>query len=209
MNKLRALFSLVYKHAKTFAVVLILFGLVGLVASVMISEEKLSLIRHPDQSLVCDLNPVYACGKIIDSGSSKLLGFSNEIIGIFMFTVLITTGVVLLADAKLKAWYWHFFLVGMLGFMGFVFYLFYQSVYVIGNLCVLCTTVWFAGWTITVRGFDWMYDQKLIRTNKKNQHLLAYIRRNSIGIWLALIMVAVGLVISHFWYYYGQYFGAK
>ena len=170
-----------------------------------ISEEKLSLIRHPEQSLVCDLNPVYACGKIIDSSQSKLLGFSNEIIGIFMFTVLLTSGVALLAGAKLKSWYWKLFLVGMLGFMCSVAWLFYQSVYVIGNLCILCTTVWFSGWVITARGFAWMYDSKIIVAKGKSHIYLAYIRRNIIGFWLLFVMIAVGLVLTHFWYYYGQY----
>jgi uncharacterized membrane protein len=206
MSSLMRYVHLVFSRLKTFSAVLLIFGTIGLIASVAISEEKLSLIRHPKDALVCDLNPVYACGKIIDSSQSKLLGFSNEIIGIFMFTVLITTGVVLIAGGKLKPWYWKFFLLGMLGFMLSVGWLFYQSVYVIGNLCILCTTVWFCGWLITVRGFNWMYDQKLIKPNKKLQPVLAYIRRNSVGFWLLLVMIAVGLVLNHFWYYYGKYF---
>lgn len=206
MNKFLISLKSVVRIVKTFPVVLIIVGLVGLVASVAISEEKLALIRHPDQALVCDLNPVYSCGKIIDSSSSKLFGFSNEIVGIIMFSVLIATGVMMLAGAKPKNWYWKLFLLGMIGFMMSVLWFFYQSVYVIGNLCVLCSTVWVCGWTITTRGFAWMYDQKLLPAKGLDSKLMAAKRRNIIGIWVLPIIIAAGLILTHFWSYYSRYF---
>jgi uncharacterized membrane protein len=187
-----------------FVVSLLVFGLVGLGASTTISIEKTELIKHPDTKLICDLNPVYSCAKIIDSAPSKTLGMPNELMGIAMFTALITVGVILISGAKVNKWFWRAFMFGMVGFMLSVARLFYISVYRISALCILCSAVWFSGWVITVAGYAWLYDEKHIPKSK----ITGYIRRNIVGFWILLLMVAVFLALNHFWYYYGKYFGA-
>lgn len=194
------------KPQTVFPAVLVLFGLVGMVASVTINVEKVSLLKNPQQSLSCDLNPVYSCAQIINTKQSTVLGVSNELLGIAMFAILLTTGVMLLAGAKLKAWFWRLFLAGMLGFMIFVIWLFYQSVYSIGFLCILCSTVWFSGWAITTAGYAWMYDNKLLNASGRLNSVLQYIRKNILTIWLLFILLLAFLVLKHFWYYYGTYF---
>ena len=183
---------------------LLIFGLIGLTASVAISIEKTNLIKSPDTKLVCDLNPVYSCAKIIDSAQSKTLGLPNELLGIMMFSPLITVGVALISGASVNKWFWRAFIFGMLGFMLSVARLFYISVYQISALCILCSAVWFSGWAITTTGFAWLYDEKHIPKTK----ITNYVRRNIIGFWLLLLMVAIFIVLNHFWYYYGTYFGA-
>ncbi|MEI7631771.1 MAG: vitamin K epoxide reductase family protein [bacterium] len=204
-SKLKAFFKTLTPNV-VFPIVLVVFGLVGAVASVTINVEKTSLLKHPQQSLSCDLNPVYSCARIIDTKQSTVLGVSNELLGIAMFSVLLTTGVVLLAGAKLKPWYWRLFLAGMIGFMLFVGWLFYQSVYSIGFLCILCSTAWFSGWAITTAGYAWMYDNKLIVVNKRYINALKFVRRNILVIWVSLILIFAFLVLNHFWYYYRIYF---
>ncbi len=198
-----------FKHLNpktVFPIILILFGLVGAVASVTINVEKTSLLKHPLESLSCDLNPVYSCAQIINTKQSTVLGVSNELLGIAMFSILLTTGVVLLAGANIKPWFWRLFLAGMLGFMAFVLWLFYQSVYSIGFLCILCSTAWFSGWAITTSGFAWMYDMRLLGNSRRFASVLNYIRKNIIGIWVSLLLILAILVLKHFWYYYGMYF---
>lgn len=193
---------------KFFIASLLIFGATGLAASVAISIEKTELIKNPESKLVCDLNPVYSCGKIIDSAPSQTLGLPNEILGMIMFSVLITVGVIMLTGAVMKKWFWQLFLVGMLGFMISVIRLFYISVYDIGALCVLCSAVWFSGWTITTAGYAWVYDQGILKTKKRYGSALKFIRRNIVGFWLLLIMIFIFVALNHFWYYYGQYFGS-
>ena len=121
-----------------------------------------------------------------------------------MFSALITVGVVLISGAKVNKWFWRVFMFGMVGFMLSVVRLFYVSVYQISALCILCSAVWFSGWVITASGFAWLYDEKQIPKSK----ITGYIRRNIVGFWILLLMVAVFLALNHFWYYYGKYFGA-
>ena len=189
-----------------FPYLLVLFGAAGLVASTTINIEKTNLLQHPKTELFCDLNPVYSCGNVITSKQSKTFGVSNELYGMALFTAILTVGVMVLAGAKPKQWLWKLFMLGMIGFMVFVLYLWTQSVYVIGFLCILCTTVWVSGWTITAALYSWLYDQKLF-TKVPNYLVqpLAWLRKYSVGVWLGLIVTLVVFTMKHFWYYYGRH----
>jgi uncharacterized membrane protein len=192
----------IWMLVKSFPFVLIMFGMIGAASSTIISIEKFHLVENPGVKLDCDLNPVYSCGNIINSDQSSLFGVSNELVGLFMFTVLITTGVVMLAGAKMKDWYWKLFLLGMGAFVLSIGWFFYQSVYVLNFLCIYCSIVWFSGWAITTRGYAWVYDQKILPRNK----LTTTVREFAFLIWFLVIVLAIVLVLEHFWYYYGQYF---
>ncbi len=191
---------------KLFPFFLIFFGLLGMLASGAIAIEKEHLLKHPEVELICNINPVYSCSNVFMSPQSQILGVSNEYIGIAIFAVLLTVGVVVLAGAKLKNWFWYAFLAGMLGFMMMVLWFFRQSVYVIGSLCIFCSIVWFSAWAITTSGFCWMYDNGYLSGLKKYDKVLSLIRRNSVLIWFLFIVTLAGLILKHFWYYYGQYF---
>lgn len=195
------------KALKLFPVFLILFGVTGLLASGAIAVEKEHLLKNPGTELLCNINPIYSCSNVFMSPQSQIMGVSNELAGIAVFAVLVTVGVVLLAGAKLKNWFWYVFLAGMFGFMLMVIWFFRQSVYVIGSLCIFCSIVWFSAWAITTSGFAWMYDNGLLKTKSKSGNkLLLSVRKNIILIWFLFIVILASLMLNHFWYYYGQYF---
>lgn len=193
---------------KSFPLLLIVLGTVGLLASAAINIEKTHLLKNPNSELSCNLNPVYSCGSVIMTKQAAVFGFSNEIMGLAMFAAIITVGVALLAGATFKAWFWRIFIAGMIGSMVFVAWFFYQSVYVIGALCIFCSLVWFATWSITIAVAAWAYDNKKLPTLSGNGARVAAWKRSHIGwVWAAGIALAAGLILHHFWYYYGQYFG--
>lgn len=192
-----------------FPYILIVFGLVGLLASSILVIEKITLLREPSADLSCNLNPVYSCSNVINSEQSEILGFPNELIGMAMFAALITLGVIISTKVKLPDWIWKCFVAGMIGAMGFVLWFFYQSAYVINSLCIFCTTVWFSIWTITSFGYAWLYDEKFFKL-KKNSILQksSDVARKNIGlIWFLFIVLIATLILKHFWYYYGPKFG--
>ena len=119
-----------------FPYILIIFGLAGAAASIIINTEKVDLIRHPKTVLACDLNPVYSCGNVIDSKRSKTFGIANELIGIAMFSGVFAVGVMVLAGSRPKKWFWLLLLAVMVGFNIATLTLWYESVYVIGSLCI-------------------------------------------------------------------------
>lgn len=193
------------KPLKLFPIFLILFGVIGLLASGTIAVEKEHLLKNPGIELLCNINPIYSCSNVFMSPQSQILGVSNELAGIAVFAVLVTVGVVLLAGAKLKNWFWYAFLGGMIGFMIMVLWFFRQSVYVIGSLCIFCSIVWFSAWAITTSGFAWMYDSGLLKTKSAiGTRLLSAIRKNILLVWFLFITLLAGLMLNHFWYYYGQ-----
>jgi len=193
--------------SKAFPLILIIFGLTGLLASSAISIEKTALLKDPSSELVCNINPIYSCGNVINSEQASVLGFSNELIGIAVFASIVTVGVVVLSGSKLNPWIWKVFMLGMVGSMAFVLWFFYQSVYVIGSLCIFCTIVWLSTWTITTALFAWIYDQKLISVPGGLQKIVAVKRKYIISIWLGLILLIIALIIKHFWFFYGSKFG--
>jgi uncharacterized membrane protein len=193
--------------SKAFPLILIVFGFTGLLASSAISIEKVSLLKDPTAELVCNINPIYSCGNVINSKQSSVFGFSNELMGIAMFSAIITVGVLVISGSKLNPRIWKLFMLGMVGSMAFVLWFFYQSVYVIGSLCIFCSIVWFSTWTITTALFAWAYDQKLVAIPKSLEKIIAVKRKYIITIWLVLILTLIALIIKHFWFFYGPKFG--
>jgi len=194
--------------AVIFPYILMFFGLVGLSASIIINTEKVDLIRHPKTVLACDLNPVYSCGNVIDSKRSKTFGIANELIGTALFSGIFAVGLMVLAGSKPKKWFWQLFFAAMLAFSVATLALWHESVYVIGSLCIFCSTVWFSGWAITVGLFTWIYDQKYFAKAQKDvAEVLAYARKYNFGVWLGIMLVLVAFTLKHFWYYYGPKLG--
>lgn len=196
----------IIKQLKTFPVFFIVFSLLALAASAMIAIEKEHLLKNPDANLACSINPVYSCSSVITSPQANILGFSNEYLGIALYGGLIAIGFTLLAGAKYKPWLYQLIWLALLGSMGVVIWFFYQSVYTIGALCIYCSTVWFSTWTLFIGYSRWLVNKKFIKIPKQYQHYAQAFAQNAPLIWFLFILLIAGLILEHFWYYYGQYF---
>src|SRR5688572_21537141 len=135
---------------------LIICGIVGLLAAGVIMVDKVKILEDPSFSPACDINPVVSCGSVMQSEQANAFGFPNPIIGLAAFPIIIITGVVMLAGAQLKRWYWIGLQLGTIFGIGFVHWLFYQSVYNIGALCPYCMAVWVV--TITTFWYVLLYN---------------------------------------------------
>jgi uncharacterized membrane protein len=190
-----------------FCIFLIIFSITGLLASMAIAVEKVHLLENPGADLSCTINPVYSCQSVITSDQASIIGIPNELIGIAFFGGLLALGLATLAGAKYKSWLHKLTWLGLLGSMVVVFWFFYQSVYNINALCIYCTTVWFATWTLFVGYSWWILDRKIVKLPKQLEFLDVFKdKKNSILLWFLVIVFLVFLVLNNFWYYYGQYF---
>jgi uncharacterized membrane protein len=172
-----------------------------------IAVEKVHLLENPGADLSCTINPVYSCQSVITSDQASIIGIPNELIGIAFFGGLLALGLATLAGAKYKSWLHKLTWLGLLGSMVVVFWFFYQSVYNINALCIYCTTVWFATWTLFVGYSWWILDRKIVKLPKQLEFLDVFKdKKNSILLWFLVIVFLVFLVLNNFWYYYGQYF---
>jgi uncharacterized membrane protein len=117
-------------------------GVVGLVASMTLTVEKIDILVNPSYKPSCNLNPILSCGSVMITPQASVLGFPNPLLGIIAFTVVLVSGVLAVTKVALPQWYWCGLWAGILVGTGFVHWLIFQSVYRIGALCPYCMVVW-------------------------------------------------------------------
>ncbi|MFD4295423.1 vitamin K epoxide reductase family protein [Rhodococcus sp. NPDC058505] len=134
---------------------LLLGGLTGLLASLVLTVEKFALAADSNYIPSCSLNPVLNCGSVMSTAQASAFGFPNSLLGIAGFAVATTTGAALLAGARFSRWYWLGLQAGVTAAVVFVHWLIAQSLFVIGALCPYCMVVWAATipifWYVTLR----------------------------------------------------------
>lgn len=140
------------------AIEMVISGVLGLLASFVLSIEALTLAADPNASFGCDLNSVISCSVVAQSWQASLFGFPNAFLGIAAEAVVITVAVAVLGGVRFPRW----FMLGAqtiytLGFL-FAWWLFYEAYTDIKALCPWCllitvtTTLVWAGLTrINVR----------------------------------------------------------
>lgn len=126
------------------ALLLVLTGAAGLLASWVITLDKFKLLENPNFTPGCSLNPVVSCGSVMKSAQAAAFGFPNPMLGLVAYGVVICVGVSLLAGASFPRWYWLTFDAGCLFGIGFVSWLQFQSLYRIDALCLWCCLAWVA-----------------------------------------------------------------
>ena len=190
--------------AKTLPWILVVGGAIGVLCSAVITYDKIQLLQDPSFQAGCDLNPVISCGSVMDSTQASAFGFPNTFIGLAGFAIIATTGVVLLAGAKLKRWYWLGLNLGLLFGLAFVHWLFYESVYRIGALCPYCMVVWTV--VIIMFWYTTLYNIQMghIKLKSALQKAASFARRHHLDILVLWLLVIAALILKHFWYYYGD-----
>ena len=183
-----------------------LLSIVGLVPSFILAIEKIHLLEDPEAQLSCSINPVYSCQNVILSDQASVFGFSNEFIGIAFFGGFLALSLVLVSGGRFAQWLHQLAWLGLAGSMGFVIWFFYQSVYNINALCMYCSIVWFATWTLFIVYSRYLLTEKIVKPPKRYASLTRMFIHLAPVVWIGLIIVFAGLILNHFWYYYGQYF---
>lgn len=140
------------------AVFWIIAGLGGWVVSFLLYLEYIGQLSGTDAIITCSINPIVTCGPNLLSPAGNLLGFTNAIIGITLFTGPIYAGVTALAGPQgMRPWFWRVYTLFVLGAFAFVHVLAYRSIFEFGSLCPWCMVVWLvtiplfwtvAGWTM-------------------------------------------------------------
>jgi len=124
------------------AMVLIISGLIGLGATLVLTYERIQLWIDPDYLTSCDINVWVSCGTVMQSWQAALFGFPNQFIGIIGFTVVATIGLAMFGGARFANWWWHATSIGLGLAMVFCLWLWIQAVYVINTLCLYCMVIW-------------------------------------------------------------------
>lgn len=184
---------------------LIVAGIVGLIASFVLTMDKMEMLKNPDYQPSCNINPIIACGSVIVTSQASAFGFPNPFLGLAGFAVLITVGITWLTGARsTNKWYWRAFLLATFLGVVFVHWLAFQSVYRIEALCPYCMAVW----TVTIATFFysllWVLRQGYITVPARFNRVIRFVNRNHFGVLLSWYLVIVVLILNHFWYFFGR-----
>ncbi|MCA9331509.1 vitamin K epoxide reductase family protein [Candidatus Saccharibacteria bacterium] len=192
------------KLSKYFPWLLVGGGSLGLVAAFVLTLEKIALLKNPEHVLSCDINPIVACGSVINTWQASAFGFPNPLIGIFGFGAVIVVGVSLLAGMDIKkVWYWRTFWAGTVFGAGFIHWLAFQSIYRIGALCPYCMVVW----SVTVPIFWyttlWLLRAGYLKLPSGYGKIQDFMQRNHFGLLLAWYLIVFFAIMNRFWYFFG------
>src|SRR5580704_7174692 len=88
---------------KIYAWFLTLAGLIGLIASFVITYDELQIAKNPNYHPSCSLNPVISCGSVMRTDQAHaFFGLLNSWWGMIGFTAVMVVGIGMLAGARYK-----------------------------------------------------------------------------------------------------------
>ncbi|MCB7135387.1 vitamin K epoxide reductase family protein [Cellulosimicrobium marinum] len=181
--------------ARTMGWLLVVLGAIGFLASADLTIERYLTLVDPDHALSCTLSVFVDCGPAMGSWQGSLLGFPNPLLGIAGFSVVITSGVVVLAGARLPRWYWLALLGGTTLALALVVFLVWTSLYALVRLCPWCMVVWAVVlplfWYQVVHAVQegWLPASAGVRrTLVRNRHLFLAIGYVALVAWVLLVM---------------------
>jgi uncharacterized membrane protein len=189
---------------RTLPYVLLIGGVIGLVASFVLTYDKIHVLQDPNYQPSCNLNPVLSCGSIMQTPQATLLGVPNTIFGLVAFGMLTMLGLVLLAGAILKQWLW--LAVQAIATLGVIFmhYLFFQAVFHIHAICPWCFVVWlvtipiFFGITI----YNIRQDIYSLSKNRVAVRITSFIDKYNQDILVLWYLAIFMILLVKFWYYW-------
>lgn len=184
---------------------LMVSGIIGLLASIMLTYDQVRIWQNPHYQPGCDLNPLISCGSVITSGQGELFHIPGPFFGLITFPVIITIGVAILAGARFKRWFWQGLQAGAAAGVLFALWMFWESLFRIHALCPFCLTVdvvmYVLFWYVTLYNLG----EEHIKTPSWLARSVQFSRRHHLDILLVWFLAVAAYTIYHFWYYFGKH----
>ena len=122
---------------------LLVFGVIGLIASFTLAVEEFHLIKNPDTVLSCTFNLVLNCATVMKTWQASVFGFPNMFIGLMGFPLVIVIALLGLSSVRFPRWFLIGSEIGIAFWTLFSYWLFFNSVYIIEVLCPWCLVITF------------------------------------------------------------------
>lgn len=179
---------------------MLVFGVIGLIVSFILSVEEIHLIKNPDAILSCSINVALNCSTVMQTWQASVFGFPNMLIGLMSYPIVITVAVVALTGAgkKLPRWFWNTATICYgLGAI-FAYWLFFNSVYVIQVLCPWCLVITFSTTILFSTMSHYALRENTFGLSKKIHGQVQYFLKKDFGkllvaSWIVLLVVLVFL----------------
>lgn len=181
---------------------LMTMAVIGMLASFVLTYDKIQVLKDPNYDPACNINPILSCGSVMKTEQASLLGVPNTIFGLVAFSMLFTFGALLASGAVVKKWIWLAAQVAATLGVVFMHYLFFQGVYRINAICPWCFVTWMITiptfWYITVYNLRHQYLVLPARLSKVS----AFIQKYHADILFVWYLIIFGILLEHFWYYW-------
>lgn len=187
---------------RAFAIILIVTGLIGLVASFVLTADKIHVLRDPNYNPLCNINPIFSCGSVMKSSQAQVWGIPNTVFGLVGFSMVLSTAATLLAGARMKAWFWRLWMLGMLAGLGGFLYLYIQSVFNLKTLCIYCMSTWAALLPLIWYSLIWSLQNGYLPVPKRAQGAAHFMRKEHLSILLLIYLIIVTIIVVKFWYFF-------
>lgn len=177
-------------------------GALGLVASADLNIERTRLLADPDYVPSCSLNVLLDCGAVASSPQASVLGFSNTVLGIAAFAVVVGLASVLVTGGRLTRAVWLGLNAGLLVGVGFVHWLIYTSAVSLSTLCPWCMVVWSVTvplfWYVTLRNLGSGEFGARVRDAALTRTLLG-LHAAPVLLWFAVVAAYLGIRFADSW----------
>lgn len=183
-------------------ILLAIFGFVGFIASADLSIEKVKLLKDPTYEPTCNLSPLLSCGSVMVTPQAEVFGFPNPFIGVAGFAVVTTIGMVIIAGAHFKRWFWLGLQVGSVFGVLFVTWLQFQSIFRIGALCPWCMVVWVVTIPIFIYVLCYNLREGHIKTGGIGRRVGDFVQCNHGNILLYWYGTLFMTILIRFWDYW-------
>ncbi|CCH73572.1 Predicted membrane protein (fragment) [Nostocoides australiense Ben110] len=166
---------------------MLIFAILSLIASWVLSYDAIVLARDPDAVLSCSINSVLDCAKVGTTWQANIFGFPNAFLGMISEPVVMTIAVASLAGVRFPRW---FMFVGnvcyLLGVI-FAYWLLYQSTFVIGALCPWCLLVTLSTTFVFSSMTQWnIRENNLFLPERWQRKALAFVENG----WFSIALIA-------------------
>lgn len=182
--------------------ILIAAGIIGIIASFVLTYDKIHVLTDESYEPSCNINPILSCGSVMQTEQASLLGVPNTIFGLIAYSMLLTFGFLLAGGAKVTRWVWIGTQLAATVGVIFMHYLFFQGVYRIQAICPWCFMVWII--TIPTFWYITLYNLRAqnIKLPARLSALAAGMQKHHGDILLVWYMAIIGVLLQHFWYYW-------
>lgn len=187
---------------RAFAIILIVTGVIGLVASFVLTADKIHVLRDPNYNPLCNINPIFSCGSVMKSSQAQVWGIPNTVFGLVGFSMVLAVAATLLAGARMKAWFWRCWMLGMVAGLGGFLYLFIQSVFNLKTLCVYCMSTWAALLPLIWYSLIWSLQNGYLPIPKRAESLARFIRKEHLSLLLLAYLTIIAIIVTKFWYFF-------
>jgi uncharacterized membrane protein len=190
-----------YSFLNKYPKVLTIASFIGLVASFWQAAERVHMLKYPTVALNCNLSPVVDCSGVLGNKWAALFGFPNAFLGIVMFTILFTAGLLLWSGGEFTRKFHRLIMAVSTILILFSVWFFGMSLYVIGKVCIFCIFIWAA--SVPIYWYGLLYYLSLhAKQHGWKKQLLRFGSKNHLFVVYAVYTTMIVLFLFRFSDYY-------